>query len=66
MDFSQKCIGTCSQGRRKEKVGWEKGKGIVCSGEEFSAFTLGLSEIRQKRKGAVKNAYDGLENVYYL
>ena len=31
-----------------------------------AAFTLGLSEIRQKTQRCPKNAYDGLENVYYL
>ena len=30
------------------------------------AFAFGLSEIRQKTQRCRKNAFDGLENVYYL
>ena len=32
----------------------------------YAAFALGWSEIRQKTQRCRKNAYDSLENVYYL
>ena len=36
--------------------------GAMCLG----SFTLGLSEIRQKTQRCRKNAYEDLENAYYL
>ena len=39
---------------------------VVFSNVPATSFVLGLSEIRQKTQRCRKNAYDGLENAYYL